>query len=190
MIAAPVADTPQVRLEPFAERHLTTRYVAWLNDSEVVRYSEQRHRTHTLETCRAYLRSFTGTPHKFWAIMATPLGHVGNIAATVDEANRVADLAILLGERDAWGHGIGTAAWSQALEWLLGPGGMRKVTAGTMADNQAMLAIMRKSGMVEEGRRCAQFIVEGHTSDLVQAARFAPAAVRQAPPLRKDCGNG
>lgn len=190
MTLAAVIGAGQVMLEPFTERHLTARYVAWLNDPAVVRYSEQRHRTHTLESCRAYLRRFVGTPHKFWAIIAPPLGHVGNITATVDEANRVADLAILLGARGAWGRGIGTAAWTLALEWLLGPGGMRKVTAGTIAENHAMLGVMRKSGMTEEGRRRAQFIFEGRTADLVQVARFAAAAESPAAPRRKDSGNG
>jgi [ribosomal protein S5]-alanine N-acetyltransferase len=172
MIAAPVVDAAQVRLKPFAERHLTARYVAWLNDPEVVRYSEQRHRRHTLESCRAYRDSLAGTPHKFWAIEAPTLGHVGNITATVDSANRVADLAILLGERAAWGCGVGTRAWALALEWLLGPGGMRKVTAGTMAENAAMLAIMKKSGMDEEGRRRGQFLLDGRPVDAVLMARF------------------
>ncbi|HEY7608075.1 MAG TPA: GNAT family N-acetyltransferase [Alphaproteobacteria bacterium] len=176
MTALATLGTGGVTLEPFAERHLTPRYVAWLNDPEVVRYSEQRHRRHTLESCRAYCRSFAGTPHKFWAIIAAPHGHVGNITATVDEPNRVADLAILVGERSVWGRGVGARAWTLALEWLLGPGGMRKVTAGTMAENMAMLAIMRKSGMAEEGRRRAQYLFDGRPVDAVLAARFAQSA--------------
>jgi len=175
MTAVPGVEVTSVRIEPFAERHLTARYVAWLNDTDVVRYSEQRHRRHTLESCRAYRVSLAGTPHKFWAIEVPTLGHVGNITATVDPANRVADLAILLGERNAWGRGIGTRAWMLALEWLLGPGGMRKVTAGTMAENKAMLAIMKKSGMEEEGRRRAQFLLDGRPVDAVLVARFAKA---------------
>lgn len=165
----PVVDGPRLRLVPFAERHLTDRYVAWLNDAAVVRYSEQRHRRHTLESCHAYWRSFDGTPNHFWAIECRDpvLGHVGNITASVDLPNLVADLAILLGERRAWGQGLGTQAWQAACGALLTDIGMRRVTAGTMSVNNAMLAIMRKSGMVEEGRRPRQFRFEGREVDLV-----------------------
>ena len=158
-----------VRLEPFSSQHLTPRYLGWLNDPETVRYSEQRHTTHSFDSCAAY-RENLKSPHKFWAIMAPPFGHVGNVTATVDKWNRTADLAILIG-RDAWGRGIGTRAWSMALDWLLGPGGMRRVTAGTMAANLPMLALMRKSGMVEEGRQKGRFLVDGVPVDGVTVAR-------------------
>jgi len=62
MAERPVLQTARLRMVPFSEAHLTTRYVGWLNDPEVVRYSEQRHQTHTIESCRSYLLSFSGTP--------------------------------------------------------------------------------------------------------------------------------
>ena len=68
-------------------------------------------------------------------------------------------------------HGIGTRAWTLAIDWLLGLGGMRKVTAGTMAGNEAMLALMRKSGMIEEGRRRGQFLLDGRAVDGVLTAK-------------------
>lgn len=81
MPPSPVLRTSRLRLEPFAEPHLTERYVGWLNDPDVVRFSEQRHRRHTLASCEAYWRSFEGTPNHFWAIVAddASLGHIGNI---------------------------------------------------------------------------------------------------------------
>jgi RimJ/RimL family protein N-acetyltransferase len=109
-------------------------------------------------------------PNKLWAILASPYGHVGMIGATVDRWNRTADLAIIL-EQSVWGRGIGTAAWTLALDWLLGRGGMRKVTAGMMAENKAMLALARKSGMVEESRRRGQFLLDGKPVDAVLTAK-------------------
>jgi RimJ/RimL family protein N-acetyltransferase len=50
---------------------------------------------------------------------------------------------------------------------------MRKVTAGTMAINEPMLRIMYASGMVEEGRRKRQFLVDGAEIDAVLVALFA-----------------
>lgn len=154
----PTLDDGTVRLEPFADRHLTERYVGWLNDPATVRYSEQRHVRHTLESCRAYRATMAS--HKFWAITAPPHGHVGNVSATVDRHNRVADLAILV-QPMAWGRGIGSRAWRLALDWLLGPGGMLKVTAGTMAANEPMLAVMEKAGMRVEGRLRGRFLLDG-----------------------------
>lgn len=165
-------------LVPFHDRLLKQRYVGWLNDPETVRYSEQRHQVHTLESCRIYAESFHGTPHYFWGIMAreADFGHVGNITATVSLRNRTADLAILVGEASARGRGLGLEAWRCALAYLLGPGGLRKVTAGAMALNRPMLRVMEASGMVDDGRKARQFLLDGEEVDAVYVARFAAGA--------------
>lgn len=167
-------ETTRLRIVPFSEVHLTPRYVAWLNDPEVVRYSEQRHRMHTFESCRDYWHSFAGTPHHFWAILvsAGSLGHIGNINAYVDEKNRLADAGILIGEKAAWGQGYGLEAWIAVCKHLLNEEGIRKVTAGTMAVNKGMWRIMEKSGMVPDGRRFRHYIFEGEETDIIHMALF------------------
>src|SRR5262245_44345540 len=61
----------RVRLVPFGPQHMTATYVGWLNDPVVVRYSEQRHRAHTLDTCRAYFDFMQSGGHHFWAVERT-----------------------------------------------------------------------------------------------------------------------
>jgi [ribosomal protein S5]-alanine N-acetyltransferase len=175
MVKSTVLLSRSMELQPFSDRYLTPRYVDWLNDKTTVRYSEQRHRTHSLESCRAYAHSFERSPHFFWALISTDpiVEHIGNLTAMVDLPNQVADLAILIGETSARGKGVGFAAWQLAMNFLLGEGNMRKVTAGTMASNLPMLHVMQKSGMIEEGRRRRQFLHEGVETDLVMFAKFA-----------------
>ncbi len=174
MAVAEVIATPRLRLVPFSEGHLTQRYVAWLNDPEVVRYSEQRHRQHTIESCRQFVASFGDSPHLLWAIeLSEPAGlHVGNIAVYVDGPNSIADVTILIGERSAWGKGIGQEAWDAVCQYLLDTLSVRKITAGTLAANHGMLAIMRRARMQDDGRRTAHYLVDGNPVDLVYAALF------------------
>jgi len=166
----------RLELKPFIQEFLTDRYVGWLNDKVTTRYSEQRHRLHTIETCQAYADSFAEGPSYFWAIVArdSALGHIGNMTAIVDATNRVSDLAIMIGEANSRGHGYGFEAWMCACQFLLGEGGMRKVSAGTMAVNVPMLRIMKSAGMIEEGRKSRQFLFEGAEVDAVLVALFAP----------------
>ena len=175
MTATPLLETNRLFLEPFPMRLLTDRYVSWLNDPEVVRYSEQRHKHHTIESCRHFVESFVPSPSHLWAINANDpeLGHIGNIHADVDAANRVADIAILIGERRVWGHGYGLEAWMAVCDWLVRAGGMRKVTAGTLAENAAMLAVMRKSDMKDDGIRPRHYLFEGREIDIVHMAMYA-----------------
>jgi len=165
--------TERLEIVQVTEEHLTPRYVGWLNDPEVVRYSEQRFTTHTLESCRAYLESFAGTDNLFLALIADPepLGHIGNMTAYVDR-HGVVDVGILIGERAVWGHGYGSEAWQAVCRALI-EGGARKITAGTLSVNKGMLAVMERSGMVPDGRRVRQSLVDGAPVDVVHAALFA-----------------
>src|SRR6185436_19791092 len=113
--------TKRLQVEPFSvERHLSDRYVSWLNDPEVTRFSEQRRRTHTRESCRQYAASFEGTPNHFWAVVARDplIGHLGNLNAYVNAEHQTADVGILIGERPAQGKGFATEAWSAVCDFL------------------------------------------------------------------------
>ena len=70
-----ILETERLTLTPFnTERHLTERYVAWLSDPDVVRYSEQRHRTHTLASCRHFAE---GKCHAIYAGKKCKFAHPG-----------------------------------------------------------------------------------------------------------------
>ena len=85
--------------------------VDWLNDPDVVRYSEQRHRKHDEETQQQYLMD---GPDVFREIH---VGHgnytfIGTVSAYIDRPNGVADVGILIGDKASWGMGYGTEAWT------------------------------------------------------------------------------
>ena len=170
----PVLAKFPITLVPFKKHHLSDTYIAWLNDDEVVRFSELRHHSHDRHTCEAYVNQMHREDHILWAIECNDRvpAHIGNIAAAIDTTNGVADLSILIGEKQAWNHGYGVCAWSLALQWLLTAGGMRKVLAGTMSTNTGMRSIMERSGMVEEGTWHNHRWFEGKPVDLVFAAMF------------------
>ncbi len=188
----------RVVLRPFVASDITDAYIGWLNDAEVVRYSNQRFVRHTRESCERYYAGFAGSPHLFVSLrlaagaggaqdvpgtpgasgMSGAAGEqaVGTLTAYRSLPHGTADIGILLGERAAWGQGIGLEAWQLLSDWLLTTPGLRKLTAGTLASNRAMLAVAERSGMQREGVRHAQELVDGVPIDIVQFARFAEVA--------------
>ena len=174
MSEQPHLETTRLILRPFdTARHLTDAYVGWLNDPEVVRYSEQRHRRHTLETCRSFIDGFRHSPSLLWAIEHKEgPHHIGNIHADIDPHNHLADIAIMIGARDTWGKGIGLEAWTAVLSYLREREDIRKITAGCMASNIAMRTLMQRSGMTSDGTRPAHYVRDGETEDLVYTSMF------------------
>lgn len=184
MATSPILETARLRIEPFEERHIDERYVGWLNDPQVVRFSEQRFRTHTLDSCRHYWQSFADTPNYFWAMMAKERApcHIGNLNAYVDLRQGVADLGILIGERETWGQGYGLEAWCAICHFLFDQEGIRKISAGCLSVNLAMVGIMKRAGMVPDGVRTNHHLFEGRPVDIVHAALFADQWRRDARP--------
>jgi [ribosomal protein S5]-alanine N-acetyltransferase len=174
MADAPRLEGRNVILVPFGPDHLTRRYAGWLNDPSVVRFSENRHRAHDVESCRRYVESFRESPHYLWAITDRGSGqHVGNLTATVDLPNGLADMAILIGEKSVWGRGVGREAWELAKTFLLRRARIRKIEAGAMSENTAMVHICKACGMQDEGRRPRHFVLDGRFVDLIQFGIFA-----------------
>ncbi len=125
------------------------QHIEWLNDKHLMRYSEQRHITHTKESVEAYRDSVD----HMWGVWAGG-SFVGTVAATIDRPNDVVDLGIL-----APGHG--EAAWRKALERLKGH---RMIVAGCMEGNAAMRKI-RERTMTFHHRRKGWFMYEGRPVD-------------------------
>jgi len=159
-----------VRITEFGDRHLTPEYVSWLNNNQIVRFSEQRHLKHTLDTCKNYVDEICGGDNHLLAVECHAergWEHVGNISIILDGPNSVADLSILIGS--PLGHGIGSIAWSLAAEFAFNQLGVRKVLAGTMSVNSRMRGVFAKTGMREVAWVPSRYILEGREVAMVIA---------------------
>lgn len=164
----------RVLLTRFTQADITDDYLGWLNDPEVTRFSNQRFERHDRSSSARYLKSFEGSPNLFLSIRRRDEGRaIGTMTAYISEHHRTADVGILIGDGSHRGGGYGQDAWNTLVDWLLSERGLRKVTAGTLALNQPMIRLAERSGMVLEGRRARQEIVDGQEVDVLYFARFA-----------------
>ena len=160
-------------LQRFSESDISDRYLGWLNDPEVVRYSNQRFIQHDRAISQGYLQSFQGTDNLFLSIRnKQDKVMIGTMTAYIASHHGTADMGILIGERTLWGQGYGLEAWSCLMDYLLHQAGIRKVTAGTMHVNKGMLHIMQQSGMRHEATRHQQEMLDGDPVDILYYARF------------------
>jgi ribosomal-protein-alanine N-acetyltransferase len=172
----PILAGPRFDLRPFTEADIDDTYIGWLNDPEVMRYSNQRFRTHDRKSCLAYVQSFAGTDNYFLlATRRVDAKPFGTLTVYASRPHGTADVGIMIGERSMWGQGYGQEAWDLVVAWLLSEPRIRKVTAGAVVANGAMVRVMERSAMIREGTRRAQEIIDGKPSDIVYYARFRDA---------------
>ncbi len=137
-----------VTLVSFGPDQITDRYVAWLNDPEVNAYSRRKGLRITAEDAGRYLSSLRADEHVLAILREGE--HVGNVKfGPIDWQNACADISILVGERRAWGQGIGTEAVYLVSRHLLKTLGLNRVHADSF--NPAFLGLVGKLGWRVEG---------------------------------------
>ena len=95
-----------------------------------------------------------------WAIVCQGeercLGHVG--LYQIEPIARSADFGIMVGDKDAWGQGVGKSATIHALRYGFEQLNLNRIGLTVLATNLRAVALYRKLGFIEEGTlRQAQF---------------------------------
>lgn len=147
---------------------ISKKYLGWLNDKELMRFSRQRFKTHSFGSSREYIETFRGSDNDFLGLFAREDGRlIGTMTIYRCGYHGTADMGIMIG-RGEGGKGYGRESWAFMLERLLGPDDIiRKVTGGTSILNAGMVSIMEGSGMEREGRRIDQELIDGKAADTV-----------------------
>ena len=181
-----VINGDRLRLVTFTEKHIQATYLSWLNNVEIVRFTNQRFKRHSEASCLAYLHSFKDTNNRFFAIEHIKSGEMmGTLTMYIHLHHRTADLGILIGETGQWGKGYGQEAFALAVNTLFSIGKIRKVTAGTLSCNVGMIKIMQTCGMTLEATQKDQELVDGEPFDILYFAKFintdAPTTANASP---------
>jgi RimJ/RimL family protein N-acetyltransferase len=128
-----------------------------------------------MKSTREYVKATLMNPGVlFLGIKSKTLGrHVGNIKlGPIDLNHRVAEVGIMIGDRDSWGQGIAPESIALLARIATDELGLRKLTAGCYASNVGSARAFAKAGFVQEGRRTAHFILDDQPEDLLLMARF------------------
>lgn len=94
--------------------------------------------------------------------------HIGNLdLRQVSPEHRVANLGIMIGERDYWGRGYGTDAVRTLLRLAFGDMNLNRVWLMTGENNPRAQACYRKCGFREEGRLRQDRYLDGRYLDTI-----------------------
>jgi RimJ/RimL family protein N-acetyltransferase len=156
-------------------------YTEWMNDDEIVCFTESRHTSHSRDAIAAYIAARAESPDDlFLAITARNDGaHIGNIKiGPIDWRNRIGDLGLIVGNRRYWGRGIATEAIALITQYAFETVGLHKVTAGCYTPNRAAIRAFEKAGYSQEGVLRAHWLLDGLWTDIVMLGILNPAENR------------
>lgn len=170
-LEAPLLVGKAVSLRGLLPTDLNGRYFAWFNDAEVCEHNSHGRFPNSPERMASYYQHIaTSRSDLVLAIVenASRL-HVGNISLqSISWIDRTAEYAIIIGERSAWGKGVGIEASRLIVEHGFRELNLNRIYCGTAADNLGMQGIARRLGMKEEGRRRQAAYKRGAYRDVIE----------------------
>ncbi len=175
---APELREGELRLVHLGVDLVSDRYVAWMNNPEVVKFTESRFTTHTRESIQDFVRSVEADrAARMWAIIVGET-HIGNIKlAPIDLHHLNAELGLIIGSIEHWGKGHASAAISLVVKWAFDVLSLHKVFAGICDGNSGSVRAFEKAGFVAEARQSKHYYVDGGYRDRIVMARFNPRPV-------------
>jgi RimJ/RimL family protein N-acetyltransferase len=162
------AEGALVILRPLERADLNERYLSWLNDPEVTRYTETGTFPSTAEDLENYYRSVTGSKNDVMlAVVDKKSGrHVGNVKlGPIHWVHRHATFGILIGEKDFWGKGVGLEATQLMVEYGFQRLNLHRIDLGVFAEHDAAVKCYEKAGFKVEGRMREDLFLDGEYKD-------------------------
>jgi [ribosomal protein S5]-alanine N-acetyltransferase len=145
------------RLVPFEAHHaIDPCYLGWLRDSDVVvRLNLPRYLNGAVtdEEIVSYCREKIADPDTwFFALIANDGGFAGTVkAGPIDRYAAIADVGIMIGRKELWGQGLASEMLELLCRHLFEKQNLRRLTAGSMANNLGMIRVFEKLGFKREG---------------------------------------
>jgi RimJ/RimL family protein N-acetyltransferase len=162
-----------IKLCEFTKFHINNEYIGWLNDPQVVKFSNQRFIHHDFGSCSAYHQSFKGSKNLFLAIhLKDNNKFIGTMTVYFSSSCMVADLGLMIGNTSYWGKGIGQEVWQIVMTYMLKIKKIPKVTGGTLSCNLGMINIMKKTGMQLDSERIKSELVNDRPINTIYFAKF------------------
>lgn len=162
---------PTLYLRGLQDADADGSYADWFNDAATCAGNSHHVFPYSRELALAYIRDSRERRDRLVLAVVLRDGdrHVGNVSLQdIHPISHSAEFAVLIGDSVARGKGVGFEA-----AWLLYAHGFRnlnlhRIGCGTFGTNDAMIALARRLGMQEEGRRRQAAYKEGHWLDVVE----------------------
>jgi [ribosomal protein S5]-alanine N-acetyltransferase len=149
------AEGSLVYLRPLTPGDLNERYLGWINDPEVTRYTETGVFPSTAADLERYYRNVASSKTDvMFAIVHKRSGrHVGNVKlGSIHWIHRTATMGILIGDKAFWGKGVGLEATRLMAEYGFERLNLHRINLGVFVEHQAAVRCYERAGFKIEGR--------------------------------------
>ena len=141
----------KVHLRPLDKSDLNERYLSWVNDFEVIKYMETGTFPVRMENLEQYYDFMTNSPNHLILAIMVGQEHIGNITLNdINWIHRIANLGIMIGDKDYWGKGYGIEAIKLMTQHAFSKLNLHKIWLSLWDDNTAAFMTYKNAGYKKE----------------------------------------
>ena len=168
-------DSDRLSLQVFSLKDITAKYIKSLNNKEIMRFTEARHRAWDESEIQKFVISAAKNVESilFGVFLKKDNRHIGNIRLfNFHKIHLRAELSFLFYDKDEWGKGYATEAIRAILSYSFEDIGLHRVYADYYEPNLASAKVFSKLGFEIEGVYKKHFWFEGRFVDSIRVAKL------------------
>ncbi len=155
-----------VKIRILKVKDVTTNYVSWFEDKEVVKYSNNQYRSFSLKTQKEYVNNCLQNNDADLYGIFHKKQHVGNILIwNLSDWHRRAEIGYVIGDKSYWGSGIASLAIKEIIKISKTKYKMNKIIANCASFNEASKKCLEKNGFMLEGVKIKNLYYNGEWHD-------------------------
>ena len=162
----------RLQLKTLTPAMVTQKYVDWMNDPDVTKYTESRFVKHTMMGIKQYVKDISGSSNDYFYGIYLGNDHIGNIKLHVNEHHNLGDIGIIIGDKTQWGNGYAVEAIKLLSEHGFDKIGLHKISAGIYADNTGSIKAFQHAGYKEDSRNELTYLSNGEYVDEIIMSKW------------------
>jgi len=143
-------------------KDISNKYLKWMNDFKVHKYTEQKYTKHSLINIRKFVKEINKSKNEFlYGIFLERNNlniHIGNIKlGPINFIHKTGEISYFIGEKELWGKGYTTLAIKEIIK-IAKKMGLKKLKAGLHEMNIGSKKVLEKNGFKIEGKFKSELI--------------------------------
>ena len=106
-----------IKIKKYNSTIVSKKYLKWLKDPEVIKYTDQKNKKITLNTIKKFLKKTLESKDSYIFKILYKKNHIGNIKiGPIDFLKKTAPIGYIIGEKKYWNKGLATLAIKKTVE--------------------------------------------------------------------------
>ena len=138
-------------LKVIKTKDITEQYINWMNDYDVVKFTQQKKINHTRENVSKFVNEKLISNNDYLFGIFYNNNHIGNIKlGPINWDKKSSEISFVIGEKLMWGQGIGSSVVSKVIEFAINEINITKISGNYYQENIGSLKIFNKCGFLIE----------------------------------------